>query len=130
MEGGRHHGESALERLARQIGKAAAIGKARGMDDGVDRAEGGAGGADEFGGRPGLGKIAGREGNLGAGALAFGSNRLQPRIGSFISALTVQCQAPWRPASRRATAAPMPDPPPVMMVTRMSCTSSPLRCEL
>ena len=75
--------------------------------------------ANEFGCRSGLGQIAGAPSDLGAGALTVGRDRLQSLEPRRVGALSMQHQALSGAANRRATAAPIPDPPPVMIETRM-----------
>jgi hypothetical protein len=93
--------------------------QARGMHDSVDRAERSARGANKFGRRPGLREISCGPFDLSAGTPALHAHRLQPLEPRPIGPLPMQHQAVIPAASRRATAAPIPDPPPVTMETRM-----------
>src|SRR5205823_378333 len=97
MEGSRHHRKGALQPLARQIEKAAAIGKARGMDQRIDRTKSVVYRADQLGGGAGNGEIAAMPADLSAGLLALARDLLQAREAPVISALPVQHQ----PLARR-----------------------------
>jgi len=93
MECGGHHRKRALQPLARKFCKTAAVGEARGMHNRIYRAEGGARGTDELGSRAGASEIAGAKRDLGAGALAFRRDRLQPLQPRRVGPLPVQHQA-------------------------------------
>ncbi|MGY3225856.1 hypothetical protein ACVIM5_006463 [Bradyrhizobium sp. USDA 4512] len=92
MEGRRHHREGALQRLARQAGELAPVGKARGVHDAVDRPERGPRCRDQRGAGAGLGEIAGADLDPCALAAAFLRNRIQPREADGGGALSVQHQ--------------------------------------
>ena len=93
MKRGGHDRECPLQALARQLREAAPIGKACGVDDGVNASERFARRADESGGRACFGEIARGEGHLGAGAFAFRGYAPQASQARCVAALPVQRQA-------------------------------------
>ena len=71
----------------------APIGKTRGVNDGIDRAERGARGANKLGRGSGAGEVAGATLDAGAGAPALRAHRLQALEACRIRPLSVQHQA-------------------------------------
>ena len=101
-----HHGKGALQRRARQAGEFAAVGKARGVHDGIDRPECSARSFDQRRTRADPGEIAGRDCDLRALAAAFLRNRIQPREPASFGALAMQHQpliGAGEPARNRGT---------------------------
>ena len=116
MKRGGHDGECPLQALARQLREAPSIGEACGMDNGVDASE-------RFARRARVRRpcLLWRD-HLSRATLAPARSHsvATPRKRANPAAsLPCPCSVRHAPccARRRATAAPIPDPPPVMIVT-------------
>ncbi|BAM89636.1 hypothetical protein S58_36430 [Bradyrhizobium oligotrophicum S58] len=97
MERGRHYRQRPLEPIARQVAKAAAIGKARCMHHRIDAAERSPRRGNEVRRVACRGEVAAMESHIGPGLSARLRDRLEPHQPGRISALAVQHESLSRP---------------------------------